>query len=87
MVYQLEQGKLEVTTDKNAQRLEDCILILLAGRSEIGPLAAMIATKAIIEKALEEHRAWQQDPAIAERNKKIDQILEQELYPKSEVIE
>jgi hypothetical protein len=75
MLYQLEEGKLEIATDRNAQRLEDCILVLKAGRGEIGSLSAMVAAKAIIDETLREHEKWKNEPSIAERNKKIDQIL------------
>lgn len=59
-------------TNKNAQRLEDCIVVLKAGRSSIGDLAAMIAAKSIIDVAIAEHEKWELDQKPKEMYKKED---------------
>lgn len=44
--------------EKNAQRIDDCIAVLRAGKESIGHLAALFAAKAIIDEAIIEHDEW-----------------------------
>ena len=63
-------------TDKNQQRLEDMIEVLKAGRENMGALAAMIAAKAIANKALKEYEQYQNLPLVKDMHAEAGEVYD-----------